>query len=201
VVNASFRTQGGGAGLRLLVVLLVVGVASYLAWGFVHQQPSTPAVATSAAAAESGQQKAEAFANAQAQAQRTGRPVGVVETFDDAELTSLANQAAQAEDLPVRQISLHATGHGTVQGQAQATVSGQTVPVTLEGVPEVSGNQVRLNVTSTHVGALPLPGALSDQATASIRPLTLGRSISGFQDLQVTTSEGQLTVRGTALPA
>jgi hypothetical protein len=183
------------------VLLVVVAVGAYLVWGFVHQQQPAPTVTTSAAAAESGQQKAQAFTNAQAQAQRTGRPVSVVETFNDAELSSLANQAAQAQDLPVRQISLHATGHGTVQGQAQATVSGQTVPVTLEGVPQVSGNQVRLNVTSTHVGALPLPGALGDQATAAIRPLTLGQSITGFQDLQVTTTEGQLTVKGTALPS
>jgi len=179
----------------------VVAAGAYLVWGFVHQQPAGPTVTTSAAAAESGQQKALAFANAEAQARRTGRPVSVVETFDDAELSSLANQAAQAQALPVRQISLHATGHGTVQGQAQATVSGQTVPVTLEGVPEVSGNHVRLNVTSTHVGAVPLPGALSDQAGAAIQPLTLGQSINGFQDLHVTTSEGQLTVRGTALPS
>jgi hypothetical protein len=199
----SARTgQAGRGGLGLVVLLVVLAVGGFLAWRFVHQAPATPAVTTSAAAAESGQQKALAFAEAAAQAQKTGRPVRVVETFDDAELSALANQAAEARSLPVDQISLHATGHGTVQGQAQAHVAGQAVPVTLEGVPEVSDSRVTLNVTSTHVGAIPLPGPVSDQVAASIKqPLALGEPISGFQDLRVAVADGQLTVSGVAEPS
>ena len=199
---SAWNGQAGRGGLRLAVMLVALAVAGYLAWAFVHQPPAMPVVDMSPAAAESGQQKALAFAQAAAQAQRTGRPVRVVETFDDAELSALANQAAEARSLPVGRISLHATGHGTVQGQAQAQVAGQWVPVTMEGVPEVSDSRVTLNVTSTHLGAIPLPGAVTDQVAASIeQPLTLGEPISGFQDLRVAVADGQLTVSGVAQPS
>src|SRR5205807_7217962 len=117
--------------------------------------------------------------------------VNVVQTFDDAELSVLANQAAQAKGLAVDQISLHATGHGTVQGSAQAHAAGQSVPVTLEGVPQVSdGNRLQLHITSVGVGAFPLPGPVADQASRSIRgPLELGQPLTGYQDVRVTTSE------------
>jgi len=102
----------------------------------------------------------------------------------------------------VDQISLHATGRGTVQGQGQAHVAGQSVPVTLEGVPVVSGDRVALNVTSTQVGSIPLPGPLADQVTQSIRqPLALGEPIQGFGDLHVSVAEGQVTVSGVAQPS
>jgi len=178
-------------------MLLVVG--AYVAWGFWHQVGS--GVTTSSASAASAQEKADAFARAAAEAQQTGRAVRVVETFDDAELSALANEAASAQALPVDHISLHATGQGTVQGRAQAHVAGQTLPVSLEGVPVVSDNRVALHVTSTQVGAIPLPGPLSDQVTQSLRqPLELGQSITGFQNLQVTVSDGRLTVSGVAEP-
>ena len=189
-----------GRGLAPLVLLLLLGVLAYLAWGFTHQQPSGPAIVTSAADAASAQQKAQSFADAQAQAQRTGRPVSVVEKFGDAEISSLANQEAQARGLPVDGISLHATGQGTVQGHGQAHVAGQSVPVTMEGRPVVNGNRVALNVTSTQVGSL--PGPLSDQVTQSFRqPLELGQPITGFQDLHVAVTDGQVTVSGVAQPA
>jgi hypothetical protein len=188
-----------GRGLAPLVLLLLLGVLAYLAWGFTHQQPSGPAIVTSPADAASAQQKAQSFADAQAQAQRTGRPVSVVEKFGDAEISSLANQEAQARGLPVDGISLHATGQGTLQGHGQAHVAGQSVPVTLEGRPVVNGNRVALNVTSTQVGSL--PGPLSDQVTQSLRqPLELGQPITGFQDLRVAVTDGQVTVSGVAQP-
>jgi hypothetical protein len=195
-------TQTGRGGLGLLVALLVLAAAGYVAWGFVHQEPAVPASSTSEATTASAQQKAESFATAQARAQATGRPVRVVQTFDDAELSSLANEAAQARGLPVDQISLHATGQGTVQGRAQAHVAGQTLPVSLEGVPVVTDSRVALNVTSTQVGAIPLPGPISDQVTQSLRqPLEIGQPISGFQRLQVAVHEGRVTVSGTAEPS
>jgi uncharacterized protein YpmS len=192
--------QTGGAGFRLVVLLVLLGAGAYLAWGFVHQ-PSVPQTNVSQAAVASAKQKAEAFAEAQAKAQQTGRPVSVVETFNDAELSSLANEAAQARGMPVSSISLHATSQGTVQGTAQAQVAGQTMPVSLEGVPVVTDNRVALNVTSTHVGGVPLPGTIGDQVTQSLRqPLELGQPISGFQQLRVAVSSGQLTVSGVAQP-
>ena len=195
------RGQDGRGGLGLIVLFGVLGVGAYLAWGFVHQDPSGPAVDTSQATTASARQKVESFASAEAQARQSGRPVRVVQTFNDAELSALANQAAQVKGLPVDHISLHSTSQGTVQGRAQGRVAGQTVPVTLEGVPVVTSNRVALNVTSTKVGSLPLPGPLSDQLTQQLRePLELGQPISGFQQLQVSVTDGRMTVSGVAQP-
>ena len=186
----------------MVVLLVVLAIGGYLAWGFIHQTPSVPPSSASDATAASAQQKALAFADAQAKAQRTGQQVKVVETFSDAELSSLANEAAQARGLPVQQISLHATGQGTVEGTGQAQVAGQTMPVTLEGVPVVTDNRVALNVTSTKVGSFPLPGPISDQVTEQLRrPLELGEPIQGFQQLHVAVREGELTVSGVAQPS
>src|SRR5215467_12447909 len=81
--------QEGRGGLGLIVLIGVLAVGGYLAWGFVHQDSSVPVVNTSLASDTSAQQKVQAFANAQARAQRTGQAVQVAETFDDAELSSL----------------------------------------------------------------------------------------------------------------
>lgn len=198
----SWTRQSGRGGLGLLVVIAIVGLGAFLAWQFVHQQPAGPAVSTSPAKAASAEQKVEAFATAQAQARQSGRSVRVAETFDDSELSSLANEAAQARAMPVDHISLHATSRGTIQGRARTTVAGQTVPVSLEGVPVVKDNRVALNVTSTNVGSIPLPGAISDQIADQLRqPLALGTPISGFEQLQVSVTEGRLTVSGVALPS
>jgi hypothetical protein len=192
--------QAGRGGLGLIVLIGVLAVGGYLAWGFMHQGSSVPVVSTSQASDASAQQKVQAFANAQAQAQQTGRAVSVAETFDDAELSSLANDAAQARGLPVSDISLHATGQGTVEGRAQAQVAGQSVPVSLEGVPVVSGNRVALNVQSTQVGSL--PGPISDQLTQELRqPLELGQPVTGFDQLHVAVTNGKLTVTGVARPS
>ena len=191
--------QAGRGGLGLIVLIGVVAVGGYLAWGFVHQGSSVPSVTTSQASDASAQQKVQAFANAQARAQQTGRAVQVAETFDDAELSSLANDAAQARGLPVTGISLHATAQGTVQGRASAQVAGQSLPVTLEGVPVVSNNRVALDVRSTQVGSL--PGPISDQLTQQLRqPLELGQPVTGFGQLRVSVTNGQLTVTGVAQP-
>jgi hypothetical protein len=191
--------EAGRGGLGLIVLIGALAVVGYLAWGFVHPSSSVPTVTTSQASDASAQQKVEAFANAQARAQQTGQAVRVAETFDDAELSSLANDAAQARGLPVTGISLHATGQGTVRGRASAQVAGQTVPVTLEGVPVVSDNRVALDVQSTQVGSL--PGPISDQLTQQLRqPLELGQPITGFGQLQVSVSDGRLTVTGVAQP-
>jgi uncharacterized protein YpmS len=191
--------QAGRGGLGPIVLIAVLAVGGYLAWGFVHQSSSVPAVTTSQASDASAQQKVEAFANAQARAQQTGQAVSVAETFDDAELSSLANDAAQARGLPVSGISLHATGQGTVEGRAQAQVAGQGVPVSLEGVPVVTDNRVALDVKSTQVGSL--PGPISDQLTQQLRqPLELGQPVTGFDQLHVTVTDGKLTVTGVAQP-
>ena len=182
----------------MLIAALAIG--GYLAWGFVHPGSSIPVVTASQQSDASAQQKVQAFADAQARAAQTGRAVRVAETFDDAELSSLANDAAQSRGLPVSDISLHATGQGTLQGRADAQVAGQTVPVTLEGVPVVSDDRVSLAVKSTQVGSLPVP--ISDQLTRQLRqPLELGEPVSGFDQLHVAVTNGQVTVTGVARPS
>jgi uncharacterized protein YpmS len=193
--------QTGRGGIGLLVALLVVAGGGYLAWRFVHQESSVPAASTSAATTATANEKATSFTTAQANAQQSGKVVRVAQTFNDAELSSLANEAARSRGMMVDQISLHATGQGTLQGRAQAHVAGQDVPVSLVAVPRVANNRVSLDVTSTQVGAIPLPGAITDQVTSSLRqPLQLGQVIDGFQQLQIAVAEGQVTVTGLAQP-
>lgn len=183
-----------------MLVVLVAG--GYFAWNFIHQEPSVPVATTSPADTVNANQKAAAFTDAQAQARRSGHPVQVAQTFTDAELSSLANETARSRGMMMDQISLHATAQGTVQGRAEAHVAGQTVPVSLVGVPTVTNDRVALNVTSTQVGSIPLPGPITDQVTSQLRqPLTLGQAINGFQQLQISVTEGQVTVRGVAQPA
>jgi uncharacterized protein YpmS len=194
-----WNDQTGRGGLGLIVLLGVLAVGGYLAWGFVHQSSSVPVVTMTQASNASAQQKVEAFANAQARANQTGQAVSVAESFDDAELSSLANDAAQSRGLPVSDISLHSTSQGTVEGRAQAQVAGQSVPVTLAGVPVVTDNRVALDVRSTQVGSL--PGPISDQLTQQLRqPLELGEPVAGFTQLKVSVTNGQLTVTGVAQP-
>jgi uncharacterized protein YpmS len=191
--------QAGRGGLGLIVLIGVLAVGGWLAWGFVHQSSSMPVVATSRASDASAQQKVAAFAIAQARAQQSGRAVSVAETFDDAELSSLANDAAQSRGLPVTNISLHSTSQGTVEGRAQAQVAGQSVPVTLEGVPVVSDGRVALDVRSTQVGSL--PGPISDQLTQQLRqPLELGEPVTGFDQVHLSVTNGRVTVTGVAQP-
>jgi hypothetical protein len=199
----SFSNSQSGRIVSTLVVLVLLGAVVVVGWNYLHQPASGPHVATSAAAAQSGLQKVQAFAGAQAQARQTGKPVSAIEAFSDSEVSSLANQAAADKGLPVDQISLHATGQGTVVGSARAQAAGQDVPVSLEGVPVVNdGNRVALNVTKVSVGAVPLPGPLADQVTQSIRqPLTLGQPLTGFQNVQVKATDGQITVSGVAEPS
>ncbi|HKF76371.1 MAG TPA: hypothetical protein VKF59_09530 [Candidatus Dormibacteraeota bacterium] len=195
------HTQAGGAGVRLLVVMVVLAVGAYVAWGFVHR-PAGTVVTSSPQDAQTAQQKALAFQAAQAKAQQTGRAVSVAETFTDAELSSLANQQAQARGLPFNQISLHSTAQGTIQGQARTQVAGQDLPVSLVGVPIISNGRVALKITSTQVGSMPLPGGITDQVTQSIRqPLELGQPITGFSGLRVALADGELTVSGIAEPS
>jgi hypothetical protein len=195
-------TGSSGRGrLGFLVVLLILGVAVFAGWRYFQTQPGTPAVQVSPSDAQTGRDKAAAIARAVAEANRTGRPQTVSETFTDAELTSLANDQAAARNLPVSQVVLHATSQGTIDGRAQASAAGQEVPVTFRLVPEVEGNTLRMHVQELSLASLPLPGPVASQVTDQIRQVVdVKRSFDGLQQLRVTTAEGQVTVTGVAQP-
>jgi hypothetical protein len=195
-------TGSSGRGrLGFLVVLLILGVAVFAGWRYFQTQPGTPAVQVSPSDAQTGRDKAAAIARAVAEANRTGRPQTVSETFTDAELTSLANDQAAARNLPVSQVVLHATSQGTIDGRAQASAAGQEVPVTFRLVPEVEGNTLRMRVQELSLASLPLPGPVASQVTDQIRQVVdVKRSFDGLQQLRVTTAEGQVTVTGVAQP-
>jgi hypothetical protein len=186
----------------LLVLLLVLAGAAIAGWRYFQAQPATPSVQVSGSAAQSGRTKAAALANAPAEANRTGRPQTVTETFTDAELTSLANEQAAARSAPVDQVVLHATGQGTIEGRAQAYAGGQSVPVTFQLQPVVQGNTLRLRVQQLSLASVPLPGPVAGQVTDQVRQiLDVQRSFDGLQQLRVTTKEGQVTVTGVAVPS
>jgi hypothetical protein len=186
---------------RALVLGVVAAVALVAGWRLTHPAPPS-SVTLSAESAASARQKAQEIATAEARAQSTGRPVAVEETFSDSELSSLANQEAQDRELPFDQIVLHVTSRGTIQGQATSHVGGQDLPVAVEGVPEVSGDRVRLRITRTSLGGVPVPRTVADQLSQQVgQNLEFGQSLAGFDNLSVTTAEGHLTVQGRAIPS
>jgi hypothetical protein len=185
--------------LAALAVLLVCGL---LVWRALFTAPPRPAVARSHASAVSAQHKMDAISAAAAQAAGQDRPVQVVETFTDSELSSLANERAQARGLPFSDLVLHATELGTVQGEGTLRVAGRELPLSLEIRPTVTADRVRFQVVSIHLGALPVPGALTDQVTRQVETgLDLGQVPAGLHDLRVVVTSGRLTISGTARPA
>jgi hypothetical protein len=193
--------SSGRGRLGFLVVLLILAVAAFAGWRFFQGQATTPSVQVSQSDAQSGRSKAAALAGAAAEANRTGRPQTVTETFTDAELTSLANDQAAARNVPVDQVVLHATGQGTIDGRAQAYAAGQPMPVTFRLLPEVSDNTLRLRVEELSLGSVPLPGPVSSQILDQVRQIVeVKRSFDGLRQLHVTTTEGRVTVTGVAQP-
>jgi uncharacterized protein YpmS len=173
-------------------VLALVVIGGALVWRAVSTPTSTPHVAISHASAVRAQGKLQAISQAASQASHAGQTVRVIESFTDSELSSLANQEAQSKGLPFRNLVLHATAARTVQGGGLVRLAGQELPLSLEVVPTVAADRVHFQVTSIHVGTLPLPGPVTDQ--------DLGQPPAGFHDLHVMVKEGQLTISGTAGP-
>lgn len=194
--------ESGRGRLTLVFVLLVLAAAAVAGWRFVHPEPAPLAVNLSETAAQSGRSKVDAMALAEMQATRTGRPVPVSQTFTDSEISSLANEQARAQRLPVEHVLLHATSRGIIQGQATAYAGGQQVPVSFDAVPEASEANIRVRVTRVNVAALPLPGPVADQLTGQLQQLlSVPRSTVPLNQLQVITSEGRVTVTGVAQPS
>ncbi|HEY4866321.1 MAG TPA: hypothetical protein VIK45_12505 [Candidatus Dormibacteraeota bacterium] len=194
------KASSGRGRLALATLLLLLVVAGVVAWQFTHSQPG-PSVQGSETDNQSGRAKVAAMTSAVAAAQRTGRPQQVSETFTDAELSSLANDQAQARSLPVDQIALHATGQGVIDGRARASAGGQQVPVTFQLVPQVQNDTVGLQVRQISLASFPLPGPLADQVLEQVRQAVDVRpSLGGLHQLRVTTAEGSVTVTGVAQP-
>jgi hypothetical protein len=195
-------TASSGRGrLAFVILLLVLAGSAVVGWRFLNPEPATPVVQVSQRDAESGRDKAAALAGAVAEANRTGRPQSIRETFTDAELTSLANDQAAARNLPLDQVVLHATADGTIDGRARAYAGGQQVPVTFRLVPEVEGSTLRLRVQQLSLASVPLPGPLADQVQDQVRQMVdVKRSFDGLHQLHVATAEGQVTVTGVAQP-
>ncbi|HZV48299.1 MAG TPA: hypothetical protein VFD49_00840 [Candidatus Dormibacteraeota bacterium] len=186
--------------------MLFLAAAAVIAggWWLVARPGTGPAgVEMTAADAHSAENKIEAIVGARAQAVNSGRPVAIDETFSDGELSWLANQVAQEKGLPVEHVLLHATSGGTIQGEARGRIAGVSVPVTVEGVPEVgSDDRLRVRVTGVRVGAVPVPdGVLEGLAGGVRRTLELGAPLTGYSRVHLTTTEGQVTVTAVADPS
>ena len=195
------RRDSGRGRLALALLLLLVAVAGVAGWRFTHPEPAGPTVSLSAAAAESGRQKVDRLADAGAEADRSGRPVPVSQTFTDSELSSLASDEARARGLPFERVLLHATGSGTIQGQATAYAGGQHFPVSFEVVPEATDDSIHVRVTRLSVAALPLPGPVGGQMVGQLQQLLdVQQAVVPLHQLSVRTSEGRVTVSGVAAP-
>lgn len=196
------RACAGRGRLALAALLLLLAAAGFAGWQFLRSQPTGPSVQVSETDDRSGRDKVAAITRASAQANRTGRPQAVSETFTDAELSSLANDQAYARALPVDQVVLHATGQGTIEGRARATAAGQQVPVTFQLVPRVTDDTLRLEVQQVSLASVPLPGPVANQVLDQVRQaVDVRQSLGGLRQLRVTTREGAVTVSGVAQPS
>jgi hypothetical protein len=187
------------AGVSLVTLLLVGAVGAWIAYGTVNDSCDVPVVSPSPASDASAWGKVQAYSDARAQAQRTGTPVSIAETFDDSELTSLVNDYAESRFLNVRAISLRATRRGTLDGCGHGELVSGLRPGSFrfEGVPVVGNGRVAVQVTSTHVSAL--PGPLSASATQRLRQLlTQGLPISSLEQVHVAVTDGRLTLTAVA---
>jgi hypothetical protein len=193
------RTPARIAGVkRLVAVTVVVAAGLYALW---RMSTPLPPVDVTASVEQSADAKVQAFAVARARAEATGHPIRVSETFTDAELTWLANRAAEDRDAPVQDVVLHVDG-GTVEAQAEAIAHGQTLPVRVAGTPRVNGDRVSFQITSLRIGPLPVPPILLDRFGSSMRQaLEVGSSLSGFTQVQIQTANGSSTVSAVAEPA
>jgi hypothetical protein len=195
------RASSGRGRLALAALLLLLAVAAFAGWQFLHSQPAGPNVRVSETDDRSGRDKVAALTRAVAVANQTRRPQAVSQTFTDAELSSLANDQAYARALPVDQVVLHATGQGTIEGRARATAAGQQVPVTFQLVPRVADDTLRLEVQQVSLASVPLPGPVANQVLDQVRQaVDVRQSLGGLRQLRVTTSEGAVTVSGVAEP-
>jgi len=187
------------AGVSLVTLLLIGAVGAWIAYGVVNDSCDVPVVSPSLASDASAWGKVQAYADARAQAQRTGTPISIAETFDDSELTSLVNDYAESRFLNVRVVTLRATRRGTLQGCGHGELVSGVRPGSFkfEGVPIVGNGRVAVRVTSTHVSTL--AGPLSDSATQRLRGLlTQGFPISGLEQVHVAVTDGRLTLTGVA---
>lgn len=188
--------------LRLAGVAVTLLAAGAIAWHALVIAPAVPAVSVSAASAASARSKMQGLDAAKSQAAKSRQPVPVAETFTDSELSSVANEQAQAKSLPFSHLVLHSTAAGSVLGLATVHVAGQDVPVSLEVVPSIAGGRVTLNVTRVQVGSVPLPGPIADQVTQTVRQsLNVGLVPEGFQQVRLQVTEGLLTISGVAIPS
>ena len=187
------------ASVSVVTLLLVGTVGAFMVCGLVNDSCDVPVVSTSPASDASAWSKVQAYADARDQARRTGTPITITETFDDAELTSLVNDYAQWWFLNVDGISLHATRRGTLHGCGQGQLVSGLRPGSFrfEGIPVVGNGRVAVQVTSTHVSYL--AGPLSDSATQRLRQLlTQGLSIEALDQVHVAMTEDRLTLTGVA---
>ncbi|HLH69271.1 MAG TPA: hypothetical protein VKY90_09640 [Candidatus Dormibacteraeota bacterium] len=189
--------------MRRMVLILSALVVVGGGWWLVARPAAGPAqVEMTADDARSAEGKIEAIIGARAQAVNSGQPVAVDETFSDGELSWLANQVAEKKGLPVEHVLLHATSDGTIQGEARSQVGGVSVPVRVEGVPEVGpDDRLRVRVTGVQVGVVPVPEVVLGRLAGRVREaLELGEPLTGYSQVHLTTTNGAVTVTAVADP-
>jgi hypothetical protein len=175
-----------------LLGIVVGAVALY--WAGARE--STPASAPAGLAP-----KLLTFALAQERASRTGRLVEVRQTFDDAEVSLLANEYLRQEGtLPMDHVSLHAAGNGMLQGRATAHVAALELPVTFTGrVRVVDQRQARLEIADIGFARVQLPGGAADTLAHALAG-ELALPLGNLKQADVAVAEGSLTVHGVAEP-
>lgn len=190
----------------LFAFLLLIVVAGGVVYVLAQQKPfaarALAPVAVSAQAARSFDDKVQVVRNALDEAKRTGAPVAITLTLDEAELTSKASEATAqlAAGLAASDIQVHLAG-GDLIATSKVTVQGIGLDLGVVATPVVENGQAKILIKEIQTGAIALPEDARRQIEAQVGkafdPQALGLT---FDISSITIVDGKLVILGTAKP-
>jgi len=183
------------------VLVLIVAGGGYLYYSATTPYRTLPPVQINALQSGAALRKVDALRNPGLETGKN-QATAVTESFSDSELSSLANQELQSRSLPIEKLVVHATGNGTIEGQATARWAGQALPIFLIAtIHVVGGSRLQVTIVESKLGRVTMPQTLSDEIeTVLTEHLNLSQALR-LDPLTITVTEGVVTVRGMAKPA
>lgn len=189
--------------VAFLLLVVVAGGAVYV---LTQQKPfaarDLAPVVVSTQAARSFDDKVQAVRNALDEAKRTGAPIPITLTLDEAELTSKASEAGAqlVGGLAASDIQVHLAG-GELVATSKVTVQGIGVDLGVVATPVVEGGQARILIKEIQTGAIAIPEdarrEIESQVGKAFDPQALGLT---FDISSITIADGKLVILGTAKP-
>lgn len=184
-----------GCGLVLLVVAAVV--VAGLAISASHPYKTLAPIQPTDTARQSATNKLLTLAGSGVAAKASGQPVPFTVTLSDEELTSLlaSRMPSMFTDVVVR------AGDGDViEGNATAHIGPLATPIYFQATVVAEGGHPAFQVRETKAGQLGIPGIFDGLIANALQGVPLANQLITVQGLRMTTSPGETTLTGTAVP-